>query len=50
MKSIQQSSRYRAAIKELFEEVELYCRLIRIDTKIKTLKYKIDKELGITRL
>jgi len=56
-RSIHQSSRYRAALRELHETVELNCRLIRlnaefknIDNKIKNLKKRIDSDLGITRI
>ena len=56
-RSIYQSSRYRAAVRELYETVDLYCRLIlinakfkNIDNKIKNLKKSIDGDLGITRI
>jgi hypothetical protein len=54
---MKRSSRYRAAVKELHETVDLYLRLIlinakfkNIDNKIENLKKNIDKDLGITRL
>jgi len=49
-RSIYQSSRYRAAIRELYETVDLYCSMIRFASRIRNLQNRIDALQGITRI
>ena len=39
------SSRYRASVKQLYEAVDYYCRMIRIIIRIEELRQRIDRDI-----
>jgi hypothetical protein len=39
------SSRYRASVKQLYEAVDYYCRMIRIIIRIEELRQRIDRDM-----
>ena len=41
------SSRYRASVKQLYEAVDYYCRMIRIIVRIEELRQRIERDQGI---
>jgi len=40
------SSRYRASVKQLYEAVDYYCRMIRIIIRIEELRQRIDRDMS----